>query len=688
MGREGPDVSTLCGQLRGARLAKTIEKPSLAVPVLLVSLLLLLTTPAARAQGSCADCHETDLEAFTASVHGFAECTDCHAGAAGLPHDEGELRSTCADCHDDVVAQYASGIHGSARAEGVVEAPDCAACHGRFHLMLPRTEEESPIHPLRLAETCGTCHSDPDVIDKFGIPIAQPVEAYRGSVHAQAMTGGEEAATCSTCHDSHAVYPASDPRSRVFHQRVPETCGTCHAEHVEAYAKSVHGVAAAHGAREAPVCTDCHGEHRILSPREHGSPVFASNVPKMTCGRCHSDLRLAEKYGLPMDKVPAYEDSYHGLAARAGSVTMAHCGSCHGVHDILPSSDPASHIHEDNLAETCGRCHPGAGTAFAIGSVHVLTTEPEHAAVYYVRIGYLWMIFLTIGGMLLHNFMDVYRKVRSPRPPVLGTHVAAEERMTLGFRVAHALLLSSFAVLVYTGFALTYPEAWWARPLLQWEESLGLRGGLHRAAAIVLLAALGFHLVHLIVSRRARHCIAEMRPKWDDWLEFKERIRYYLGWRPDPPHTPRLGYPEKIEYIALLWGMIVMAGTGFLLWYENAALRWLPKWVTDLATVIHFYEAVLATLAIVVWHLYFVIFDPIVYPMDTAWLTGRSHQGRLQERRPSPTARGAGTRRPPAPGRPSPQEQEALARADDRGNGEGAGRDERDPAAVVGASRR
>ncbi len=75
-----------------------------------------------------------------------------------------------------------------------------------------------------------------------------------------------------------------------------------------------------------------------------------------------------------------------------------------------------------------------------------------------------------------------------------------------------------------------------------------------------------------------------------------------------------------------------MSITGFLLWFDDLVLRWFPKWVTDVATVIHFYEAVLASLAILVWHFYFVIFDPVVYPMDTAWLTGRECPGRAAER--------------------------------------------------------
>ena len=74
----------------------------------------------------------------------------------------------------------------------------------------------------------------------------------------------------------------------------------------------------------------------------------------------------------------------------------------------------------------------------------------------------------------------------------------------------------------------------------------------------------------------------------------------------------------------MVWGAVVMAGSGLLLWANNLAMRFLPKTWLDVATSVHFYEAVLATLAIVVWHFYSVIFDPDVYPLNTAFLTGRS----------------------------------------------------------------
>jgi cytochrome b subunit of formate dehydrogenase len=101
-------------------------------------------------------------------------------------------------------------------------------------------------------------------------------------------------------------------------------------------------------------------------------------------------------------------------------------------------------------------------------------------------------------------------------------------------------------------------------------------------------------------------------------------IAYNLGLRNTKPRKSSHSYIEKAEYWAVVWGAVVMAGTGFALWANSFMLRFFPKWLLDVATSVHFYEAVLATLAIVVWHFYFVIFDPDVYPMDTAWLTGRS----------------------------------------------------------------
>jgi hypothetical protein len=79
-----------------------------------------------------------------------------------------------------------------------------------------------------------------------------------------------------------------------------------------------------------------------------------------------------------------------------------------------------------------------------------------------------------------------------------------------------------------------------------------------------------------------------------------------------------------------------------LLWANNLAMRLLPKSWLDVATSVHFYEALLATLAIVVWHFYSVIFDPDVYPLNTAFLTGYSVKKDEQSRERHDTVKSAG----------------------------------------------
>ena len=601
---------------------------------------------ASDAEKDCLSCHSTvdevdakllvDAKVWQGTVHAKVECLDCHGDQDGDPHTGVVPATRCRDCHAKAVAAMRASVH-TRDETGPIAAkkyPRCVSCHGRVHTMKPSTDAASPIHPTQLAATCGSCHADPDLAAEMGITLVQPMAAYAASVHAKGVAAGENAATCSSCHGSHDILAAVDPRSRVNRTNVAATCGGCHEEVARTFAASVHGQATARNVRESPTCTDCHGEHRILGPADKGSPVFASNVPKMTCGRCHGDVRLTEKFALKTTAVTAFEDSFHGLAGRAGNVSVANCASCHGVHDILPSSDPRSHVHPANLAATCGNCHPGAGTTFAIGPVHVVASDRGnvHPAVYWIRFGYLWLIWIAVGGMVLHNALDLRRKALVPLPrPVVPTALR-RPRMSVGMRVAHALVFASVTVLVWSGFALTYPDHWWASPLSRWEGQFAFRGWLHRAAALVLLGACAFHVVHLMVDRRARACIRAMRPTRQDLHELRERVLWFVGRRAEMPRSPAVGYVEKVEYLALVWGTMVMAMSGFVLWFSTWSLTHLPKWVSDVATVVHFYEAVLATLAIVVWHFYFVIFDPLVYPMDTAWITGREAPGRTLER--------------------------------------------------------
>jgi cytochrome b subunit of formate dehydrogenase len=561
-----------------------------------------------------------DPQKFKDSIHGsMFTCVDCHTDVKSAAHENTPKKITCATCHADEQAAYDRSFHGKATQSGNVSAATCVDCHGSPHELLPASDPNSRVHHTNIPATCGSCHSQQFVMEKNGLST-QMVASYQQSVHGHAVAAGsEKAAVCTDCHGTHEILDAKDSKSPIFKFNVPLTCGKCHDSIAKEFQQSIHGTAVAQGNWQAPVCTDCHGIHSIKSHLDPASPVNAQNLAQVTCARCHEGVRLAQEFGVAGRRETTYLASYHGLASRLGSQVVANCASCHGVHNILPSSDPRSTINKANLAKTCGQCHPGVTDKFTAAKVHVdapLSADVGSKAVRWIRRFYLGMIFAVIGGMLLHNFIIWRSKVIARRK----TQHQFVTRMPLRFRLQHATLLTSFFVLVVTGFALKFPGSWFANMLAMGER---MRGVLHRIAAVVLIAVSVYHVFDSALSRDGRRLVRDLFPTLDDARGAWQNLCYYLGLSSRKPEFARFNYAEKAEYWALVWGMFVMAGTGLMLWAKVVVGNHLPRWWLDVATAIHFYEAVLATLAILVWHFYQVFFDPDVYPMNWAWWDGK-----------------------------------------------------------------
>ena len=594
----------------------------------LLSLALFGAPPAAK---DCQGCHEVDLVKFEASKHGPLGCTSCHTSITRLPHGDKPAKADCATCHSDQTKAYAGSVHGKARKAGMTDSATCGSCHGSPHAIFGG--DQSKVAKKNLPDTCGSCHSNPEFLSRHhDIPFAKPVEAYRLSLHGKEVAkGNAAAASCSDCHGSHDIQPSVNPAAKVNRAKVAETCGTCHPDIQAVYADSIHGQAVKKGSKDSPTCTGCHGEHNIQAPSEAGSLVNPARVSTVTCGRCHGDERLDSRYSFG-DKVPAYQDSFHGLAVRGGQKRAANCASCHGVHNILPSTDPKSTIHPANLKKTCGQCHAGVGDKITQGKVHVRTAGGiEHISVRWIRLAYYGLIPLTIGFMVFHNGIDYLMKLRRRKPH----HGTGEElpRMNKKFRITHALVMVSFIALVITGFALKFPESAWIQAF-GLGGAAGVRGIIHRIAGAVIMGATVLHVIHLILVKRDRVILKELLPNLQDAYDIGNMLRHNLGAEVKRPTFGMFGYPEKMEYWAFMWGTVVMAVTGVLLWAKDFSMHYFPVWVMDAATAAHWYEAILATLSILVWHWYLVIFDPDVYPMDLAWLTGKASADHLRETRP------------------------------------------------------
>ena len=150
------------------------------------------------------------------------------------------------------------------------------------------------------------------------------------------------------------------------------------------------------------------------------------------------------------------------------------------------------------------------------------------------------------------------------------------------------------------------------------------RGVLHRIMAVIFSVLGIYHVIYLGATKRGREQLKALWPGMNDFADMVETIRYNAGLSKTKPRHARYTYVEKAEYWALIWGSLIMVLTGTFLVFENFAMKYFPKWATDVAMTIHFYEAVLATLAIIVWHFYFTIFDPEHYPMNWSMMTGKT----------------------------------------------------------------
>jgi len=607
----------------------------------------------------CLLCHGGSEEGIPAagdsvlalSSHADLACSDCHAGIEELPHPEELAAVSCGGCHAEEQEIYTT--HGRGLIESTEDVPDCSDCHGT-HEIRPSSDKASTVNPLNLPATCGRCHQDLDLAKKHEIQLKRPVEVYESSVHGQATLGGiYVAATCTDCHSTegtaHRILGPGYAESSINHFNIPKTCGRCHKSIEQDYWEGIHGKLAARGETDTPVCTHCHGEHGILRTDDPRSQVSPTLVAEATCAPCHESAFLNEKYGIPAGRLATFIDSYHGLKSKAGDQRVANCASCHGAHRILPSEDPQSTINPNNLQTTCGHCHPGISKEIAQTRIHESGVGLRTGWPHFFTTVYIVAIAVIIGAMLLYVLLDIRKHI------VDVTRLPQIRRMTPNAVAQHTLLTLSFTVLVITGFALRYSDSAIFRPLFAWDGGSHVRGIIHRGAASAFLFGCLWHILFLR-SRSGKKFWSAIFPALEDFFQFGQMILYNIGRRKEKPRFGHFGFVEKAEYWALVWGSAVMIFTGFFLWFDNVAVRLFPKGFLDVMLVIHHYEAWLATLAVLIWHMYATVFNPSVYPGNPSWATGKMPVGMYVDEHPEDVAvkgvtAGAGAEGPDREGR-------------------------------------
>jgi cytochrome b subunit of formate dehydrogenase len=320
------------------------------------------------------------------------------------------------------------------------------------------------------------------------------------------------------------------------------------------------------------------------------------------------------------------------LAVLKGSPEAANCTSCHGVHAIVEQSSPQSTVHANNLERTCGACHENISKEFINIPVHPIDLQNRNPVAFYAKHIYIWLIILTIGGMFVHNLIILVYHIRQKQNTI--KNELTHQRFQPFEVYQHGLLILSFFILVVTGFALKFPDALWVRWLVSLGMSEEIRSLLHRIAAVILIIISLIQIVYFISFRKGRKEIRSLKPKVGDFVGFWQNMKFYLGISKNRPKFGRWDYTEKAEYLALIWGTAIMTITGLILWFPEFFMDFLPAWMFEVSEIIHYYEAWLATLAILIWHWFFVIYHPEKYPMSLTWMNGKITDKEMRHHHP------------------------------------------------------
>lgn len=247
------------------------------------------------------------------SVHGISSvtegemllrCTTCH-GAHGIrrvkdpasPVAPAAIVAVCAKCHSDAnfmkqydpalpvdqLQKYRTSVHGQRNAQGDANAATCASCHGS-HDIKRAADATSRVNAFNVPAMCGECHSDPDRMKRYNIPVTQ-YEEFTKSVHGVALLKKHDAGapSCNKCHGNHGAVPPGV-------SSISNVCGTCHALNSQLFSGSIHKKV--FDERGLPECETCHGKHGIKPPTEEMLSVGGNTL----CGKCHSSSLAPKGY--------------------------------------------------------------------------------------------------------------------------------------------------------------------------------------------------------------------------------------------------------------------------------------------------------------------------------------------------------------------------------------------------------
>ena len=215
-------------------------------------------------------------------------------------------------------------------------------------------------------------------------------------------------------------------------------------------------------------------------------------------------------------------------------------------------------------------------------------------------------------------------------------------RFTLNQRIQHIILAVSVVILVLTGMPLKFHDTSWAPYLYALFGGIKTAPIVHKTFGAILMVLFFYHIFYLIYVIR-KFYIAPMKkkhgtlssmevlkivltqnlvPNLKDAFDIRDLLKYLLFFTKKRPDGDNFTWKEKFDYWAPFWGMVIIGGTGVIMWNKELATQILPGELLNFSIIAHSDEALLAALFLFIWHWYNVHFSISVFPMGTVYLTG------------------------------------------------------------------
>jgi cytochrome b subunit of formate dehydrogenase len=203
-------------------------------------------------------------------------------------------------------------------------------------------------------------------------------------------------------------------------------------------------------------------------------------------------------------------------------------------------------------------------------------------------------------------------------------------RFTRGQQIEHYILLLSFTLLGITGLAQTYSTTAVGNFILTLLGGIDSTRQVHHMAAFIFGSLAIYHVALFFYNFLMGRRIPKMIPEWGDVTQAIKMLKLNLSLTHQHPQFDRYTFEEKAEYWALVWGTVVMGITGLMQLFPIATTYYLPGWAIPVGRALHKWEAILAVLAILTWHMY----HSVIKKLNTSIFTGLMSIEDMQEEHP------------------------------------------------------